>query len=133
MGALYVFGFKDILSHVTFTQAVPDSQVYSCNLEWFNGLPAVVQEGIEMASDVTFQQNLAKVPAARAYAMYEMNKAGVEFHSLTDDQLAEWRETGGFQRSEWDDFKVELAGSMQAFERLQEAAATRGRYYVHDA
>jgi len=27
VGALFVFGFKDILSHVTFTQAVPDSQV----------------------------------------------------------------------------------------------------------
>ena len=40
VGALHVFGFKDILSYVTFTQAVPDSQVYSCNLEWFNGLPA---------------------------------------------------------------------------------------------
>ena len=133
VGALYVFGFKDILSHVTFTQAVPDSQVYSCNLEWFNGLPADVQDGIELASDVTFQQNLAKVPAARAYAMYEMNKAGVEFHTLTEDQLAVWQEAGGYQRSEWDDFKVELAGSMQAFERLQEAAATRGRYYVNDA
>jgi TRAP-type C4-dicarboxylate transport system substrate-binding protein len=50
VGALYVFGFKDILSHVTFTQAVPDSQVFSMNLEWFNGLPADVQEGIEFAS-----------------------------------------------------------------------------------
>ena len=29
VGALLTFGFKDILSHVTFTQAVPDSQVYS--------------------------------------------------------------------------------------------------------
>ena len=38
VGALHVFGFKDILSHVTFTQAVPDSQVFSCNLEWFNSL-----------------------------------------------------------------------------------------------
>ena len=43
VGALYVFGFKDILSHVTFTQAVPDAQVYSCNLEWFNALPSDVQ------------------------------------------------------------------------------------------
>ena len=42
VGALYVFGFADILSHVTFTQAVPDSQVYSVNLEWFNSLPAAV-------------------------------------------------------------------------------------------
>ena len=73
VGALYIFGFKDILSWVTFTRAVPDSQVYSCNLEWFNSLPADVQENIEFASDVTFRQNLAKVPAARAYAMAEMS------------------------------------------------------------
>ena len=133
VGALFVFGFKDILSHVTFTQAVPDSQVYSCNLEWFNSLPADVQEGIEIASEITAQQNLAKVPAARNYAMAELRKSGVEFHSLSDDQLGEWKEAGGFQKSEWDSFKVELAGSMDAFAKLEEAAGTMGRYYVHDA
>ena len=80
VGALYVFGFKDILSHVTFTQAVPDSQVYSCNLEWFNSMPADVQEGIMWGSEMTAHQNLSKVPSARAYAMAELSKAGVEFH-----------------------------------------------------
>ena len=133
VGALYVFGFKDILSHVTFTQAVPDSQVYSVNLEWFNSMPSDVQEGIEFAGEITRQQNLAKVPAARAYAMAELSKAGVEFHTLSDDQLAEWQDTGGYQREEWDEFKTELAGSMDAFARLEEAANTQGRYYVHDA
>lgn len=133
VGALYVFGFKDILSHVTFTQAVPDSQVYSMNLEWFNSLPSDVQEGIEFAGELTAHQNLAKVPSARAYAMAELTKAGVEFHSLSDDQLGEWQEAGGYQRSEWDEFKVELAGSMDVFAKLEEAAGTMGRYYVHDA
>ena len=133
VGALYVFGFADILSHVTFTQAVPDSQVYSMNLEWFNSLPGDVQEGIEFAGEMTAHQNLAKVPSARAYAMAELIKAGVEFHSLTDDQLAEWQEAGGYQRSEWDEFKTELAGSMEVFDRLAEAAETRGKYFVHDA
>ena len=133
VGALYVFGFKDILSHVTFTQAVPDSQVYSCNLEWFNSLPSDVQEGIDFASEITAHQNLAKVPAARNFAMSELTKSGVEFHSLSDDQLAEWKEAGGYQRSEWDSFKTELAGSMEAFDKLVEAADTMGRYYVHDA
>ena len=132
-GALYVFGFKDILSHITFTQAVPDSQVYSCNLEWYNSLPGDVQEGIEFASEITAQQNLAKVPAARNFAMSELRKSGVEFHSLNSDQLALWQEAGGYQRSEWDNFKTELAGSMDAFEKLVEAAGTQGRYYVHDA
>ena len=133
VGALYVFGFKDILSHVTFTQAVPDSQVYSCNLEWFNGLPSGVQEGVMWAAEMTARQNLSKVPSARAYAMAELGKAGVEFHSLSEDQLAEWKEAGGYQRSEWDEFKTELAGSMENFAKLEEAASTQGKYYVHDA
>lgn len=133
VGALYAFGFKDILSHVTFTQAVPDSQTYSCNLEWFNSLPADVQEAIEWASEMSFHQNLAKVPSARTFAMAEMNKSGVEFHSLSDDQMAEWKDTVGYQRSEWDSFKTELAGSMETFDKLVEAAGTKGKYYVHDA
>lgn len=133
VGALFVFGFKDILSHVTFTQAVPDSQVFSCNLEWFNSLPKDVQEGIEVASEITGHQNLAKVPSARNYAMAELRKAGVEFHSLNESQLGEWKAAGGYQRSEWDSFKVELAGSMDAFAKLEEGANTQGRYYVHDA
>ena len=133
VGALYVFGFKDILSHVTFTQAVPDSQVYSCNLEWFESLPGDVQEGIEFAAEITSQQNLAKVPAARGFAMAELRKSGVQFHSLSDDQLAEWQAAGGYQLSEWDSFKTDLAGSMDAFDKLVEAAGTTGRHYVHDA
>ena len=133
VGALYAFGFKDILSHVTFTQAVPDSQCYACNLEWYNTLPGDVQEAIEWASEMSFHQNLAKVPSARTFAMAEMRKAGVEFHSLSADQLAEWQDTVGYQRSEWDGFKTELAGSMDTFDKLVEAAGTMGKYYVHDA
>ena len=133
VGALYAFGFKDILSHVTFTQAVPDSQCYACNLEWFNSLPADVQEAIDWASEMTFHQNLAKVPSSRAYAMAEMRKSGVEFHSLNDDQLNEWKEAGGYQRSDWDSFKTELAGSMDNFNKLVEAADTPSKYYVNDA
>lgn len=133
VGALYVFGFREMLSHVTFTQAVPDAQLYSCNLAWFQSLPADIQEAIEFAAEITAAQNLAKVPAARAFAMAEMVKSGVEFHTLSDDQLAEWRETGGYQRSEWDKFKVSLAGSMDDFEKFAEAAGTDVRPYVHDA
>ena len=118
---------------MTFTQAVPDSQVYSCNLEWFNALPGEVKDGIEFASEITSQQNLAKVPAARNYAMAELRKSGVEFHSLSKEQLAAWQEAGGYQRSEWDGFKTKFAGSMDSFQKLVEAAGTQSRYYVHDA
>ena len=130
--ALYSNGFKDILSWITFNKPVPDSQVYSCNMEWFRGLPPAVQDGIDFASEVTFQQNLAQVPASRAYAMAEMAKAGVQFYTPTDDELAQWVEACGAQRPEWNRTKERLAGSLDAFERMREAAQTPSRYFVHD-
>ncbi len=130
--ALYAFGFKDVLSWVTFNRPVPDSQVYSCNLAWFESLPKDVQEGIDFASEVTFQQNLAQVPASRAYSMAEMAKAGVKFYVPTKDELAQWVEAGGHQRKEWDEWKIKLGGSITTFNKLLEAANTQGRYYVHD-
>ena len=132
VGALYVFGFKEILSWVTFNAAVPDAQVYSCNLKWFNGLPKDVQEGIEFASDITFRQNLAKVPAARGYAMAEMAKAGVQFYAPTPEEKEQWVAKAGAQLPAWDDIKKELLGSTEKFDKLQEAANTFNGYYVHD-
>jgi TRAP-type C4-dicarboxylate transport system substrate-binding protein len=130
--ALLVFGFSEILSHVTFNAAVPDSQVYSCNLKWFNSLPADVQEGIEFASEITSRQNLAKVPAARNYAMAEMAKAGVEFYVPTEEEKAQWVAKSGAQLPAWDAIKKELIGSLAKFDELAEAANTFGGYYVHD-
>jgi TRAP-type C4-dicarboxylate transport system substrate-binding protein len=130
--ALYVFGFKDTLSWVTFSGAVPDSQVYSCNLEWFNSLPKKVQDGIDFASEITMRQNLAKVPAARAYAMAELSASGVQFYVPTAEEKKLWVAAAGAQLPEWDAFKLELAGDLKIFDKLQEAANTKGAYYVHD-
>ena len=130
--ALYSNGFKDILSWVTFNRSVPDSQVYSCNLQWFRGLPQNVQDQIDFACEITFQQNLAQVPASRAYAMAEMASAGVQFYTPTEAELKEWAEVCGWQRPEWEATKIKLAGSIESFERMREAATTRGKYYVHD-
>lgn len=132
VGALYVFGFKDILSWVTYNQAVPDCQAYSCNLAWFKSLPKDVRDGIEFASEVTFQQNCAKVPAARAYAQAEMVASGVRFYTPTDGEMKQWVARSGHQLAAWEPFKKELAGSLAVFEKLLEAANTRGQYYVND-
>jgi TRAP-type C4-dicarboxylate transport system substrate-binding protein len=130
--ALYAFGFKDILSWVTFSQPVPDSQVYSCNLAWLESLPKKVYDGIMFASEVTFHQNLAQVPASRAFAMAQMREAGVQFYVPTDAEIEAWAEAGGHQRSEWDEWKIELGGSLDTFDKLLEAANTQGKYFVHD-
>jgi TRAP-type C4-dicarboxylate transport system substrate-binding protein len=130
--ALYVFGFRDIVDYVTFNGAVPDSQVYSCNLQWFKGLPKKVQEGIEFASEITMAQNLAKVPAARAFAMSELRKSGVKFYVPTADEMKQWVAKAGAQLPAWNDIKKELAGSLELFDKFQKAANTQSRYIVHD-
>src|SRR3546814_15159559 len=64
--------------------------------------------------------------------MAEMTKAGVQFYVPTDDEIAAWAEACGHQRPEWDSWKKDLAGSIETFDRLLEAANTPSAYYVHD-
>jgi hypothetical protein len=42
--------------------------------------------------------------------------------------MAAWVEAAGEHRPEWDSFKTELAGSLDAFARLKSAAETKGKY-----
>ncbi|MBB3190515.1 TRAP transporter substrate-binding protein [Halomonas cerina] len=128
--ALLVFGFTDILASISTIQSVPDAQVYTCNKKWFDAQPAAIQEGILQAADVTFRENLAKVPAARAYAYHQMRQAGVEIYAPTEDELAQWKARCGHQLSAWDDTKRELAGSLEVFDELLAATEVSNGYYV---
>lgn len=129
---LNLFGFKDIVSHVTFTRTVPDSGVYSCNAEWFDTLDSDTRESVEWGARITFLQNLSQVPSSRNFAMNEMAAAGVQFYSPNEDEMAQWVDAAGAQRPEWDDVKKELVGSIDTFEKLREAAETDSGLYVHD-
>jgi TRAP-type C4-dicarboxylate transport system substrate-binding protein len=90
VGALHVFGFGEILSHVTFTQAVPDSQVYSINLEWFNSA-ARRRAGRHRIRGRTHPAPEPVEGSVGALLRHGRIAKGVEFHSLSDDQLAEWK------------------------------------------
>ena len=57
----------------------------------------------------------------------------MQFYLPTADELAQWKAAAGAQRKEWDGVKTELVGSTAVFDRLNEAAKTQGKYYVHDA
>ncbi len=130
--ALYAAGFSGLLETVSFIKSVEDAQVYSCNLKWLNGLSDQGQAGVRAAADITFQQNLAQVPASRAFAMAEMAKAGTKYYAPNDDELAQWKAVAGAQRPEWNDLKKKLAGSLAKFGEFREAAETQAQYYVND-
>ena len=130
--ALYAAGFSGLLETVSFIKSVEDAQVYSCNLKWLRSLSDASQQGIRQAAEVTFQQNLAQVPASRAFAMAEMAKAGTKYYVPNEEELNQWKEVAGAQRPEWNDLKKKLAGSLAEFGAFEEAANTRSKYYVND-
>lgn len=130
--ALQIYGFAETLHSISTIRSVPDSQIYSCNLQWFNGLPKPIQAGIMEAADVTFRQNLARVPASRAYAMDQLRQAGVKIYVPTEDEINQWVARCGYQLPAWDEMKAEFAGSLADFDKLLEAVNTKGSYYVQD-
>jgi TRAP-type C4-dicarboxylate transport system substrate-binding protein len=132
VGALYVFGFKNLISHITFTNIVHDAQIYFCSLEWFNRLSLPLREAINFASEMTMRQNHAKVPAARAHAELEMTAAGVNFYRLGPDEKEQWMNKVGAHIDIWNDVKTNLAGSLSKFDEYKEAADTTGNYYISE-
>jgi hypothetical protein len=104
--------------------------LYMSNVIW--GKVSMVLYGYTAPSTYNNVAELAKVPAARGYAMAELAAVGVKFYSPTPDELQLWKDAAGHQLPIWDDTKKELAGSLETFNKLFEAANTQGKYYVHD-
>ncbi len=61
-----------------------------------------------------------------------MSKAGIKFYKPTAAEMQSWVEACGEQRAEWNENKIELAGSTATFDKLKTAANTKGRYTVGD-
>jgi len=132
IGALYTFGFIDILEAITALAAVPDAQMFACNLQWFNGLPKPLQAKFDEASDKTQAASFAQIAIARKASIDAMSKVGIKFYKPNADEIKRWVDACGEQRPEWNEHKIALAGSIATFNKLKTAAHTKGRFTVED-
>ena len=132
IGALYTFGFIDILESITTVFSVPDAQMFAANEAWYAALPKDIQSMFEQASDATQGESFKQIAVARQASVEAMSKAGCRFVRPTDAELKRWAEQCGDTRKEWDENKKELAGSLATFDKLKTAANTKGRYTVED-
>jgi len=132
VGALYTFGFIDILESITLVDSVPDAQMFAANYGWFQSLPHDLQAKFDEASEKTQGESFAQIPVARKASMAALGKAGVKFYKPTAAEHKRWVDAAGEQRPEWDDIKKELAGSTQTFDKLKAAANSKGRFTVDD-
>lgn len=132
ISALAVFGFQDILANIAAIRSVPDAQMFAANANWFNALPPDLKSAFNSAADQTQIESFVQIAKARATAIGILKKGGAQITVPTDAEYKQWVETVGEQRKEWNDFKVKLAGSLDNFERLKEAANTKGPITVAD-
>lgn len=126
------FGLRDILTHVSLTDIIPDVQVYALSASWYNSLPDDLQDAVDRAGEKTFNQTLEQLPTSRQNSYNDLRNAGVSFHSLSESDREAWREAIGYHRSEWDSFKTDLAGDMETFEALESAARTESELEVSE-
>ncbi len=130
VGALYTFGFLDILENITLVESVPDAQMFAANYAWFQAMPKSLQNIFEAASEKTQAESFAQILVARKASMDAFGKVGVKFYTPTSAEHGKWVEAAGDQRPEWNDIKKELAGSLEAFDKLKKAANTKGRITI---
>lgn len=126
VGALYTFGFIDILESITMVESVPDAQMFAANFKWFESLPKNLQTAFDDASAKTQMESFAQILVARKNSMDALGKAGCKFYTPSAAEHQKWVEACGEQRAEWNDIKKELAGSIDMFDKLKVAANTKG-------
>ncbi|MEO8278630.1 MAG: TRAP transporter substrate-binding protein [Ideonella sp.] len=132
IAALSTFGFNDLLSNISYIRSVPDAQMFAANAVWYRELSADLRKAIDTANEKTQIESFAQIEPARTESMKMLRAGGCEFHNPSAAEMAQWMSTCGEQRKEYDEFKMQFAGSLAAFDSFKKAAATKGPITVPD-
>jgi hypothetical protein len=61
-----------------------------------------------------------------------LKEGGCAFYNPSEAEMKQWVDTCGEQRKEYDEFKMQFAGSLAAFDSFKTAANTKGPITVAD-
>ena len=132
VSALATFGFHDVLGTISTIRSVPDAQMFAANAAWFNNLSTDHKVAFDSASEQTQVETFAQIAKARTKSMSILKAGGASFYNPSDAEFKQWVDTCGESRKEYDEFKIRFAGTLDAFNRLKEAANTKGSITVED-
>jgi TRAP-type C4-dicarboxylate transport system substrate-binding protein len=132
IAALATFGFQDLLAHISYIRSVPDAQMFAANAGWYQQLGDGLRKAFDAANEQTQVETFAQIEKARAESMRLLTAGGCQFYNPTDAEMKSWMDTCGEQRKEYDEFKLQFAGSLAAFDNFKKAANTKGSITVAD-
>ena len=132
IAALATFGFQDLLAHISYIRSVPDAQMFAANAGWYQQLNDGQRKAFDAANEQTQVETFAQIEKARTESMRLLREGGCQFYNPTDAEMKAWMDTCGEQRKEYDEFKLQFAGSLAAFDNFKKAANTKGPITVAD-
>jgi TRAP-type C4-dicarboxylate transport system substrate-binding protein len=132
IAALATFGFQDLLGNISYIRSVPDAQMFAANAAWYQQLPANLRSAFDAANEKTQIETFAQIEPARTESMRLLRTGGCEFYNPNAGEMKQWMDTCGEQRKEYDEFKIQFAGSLAAFDGFKKAANTQGPITVPD-
>ena len=132
IAALATFGFHDLLSNISYVKSVPDAQMFAANAAWYQQLPKDLRSAFDAANEQTQQETFAQIEKARTESIRILRAGGCEFYTPNDAEMAQWVESCGEQRKEYEEFKVAFAGTLANFDKFKAAANTKGPITVAD-
>lgn len=127
---LAAYGFQDTLSSLTVVNIVMDVGIYVASQEWYQSLSDRLQDSIDSAAEQTFEHQLETLISTVDEARNVFSEAGVEINELGTDELNNWENEMGYQRSEWDDVKTDLVGDLETFDALEQATQQESAYTI---
>ena len=132
ISALATFGFHDLLSNISYIRSVPDAQMFAANAGFYQSLSDAQRKAFDAANEQTQVETFAQIEKARAESMRILAAGGCAFYNPSDAEMKQWMDTCGEQRKEYDEFKLQFAGSLAAFDGFKKAANTKGPITVPD-
>ena len=132
IAALATFGFHDLLSNISYIRSVPDAQMFAANAAWYQQLSEDLRRAFDAANEQTQAETFAQIEKARTESMRILREGGCAFYNPSDAEMKQWMDTCGEQRREYDEFKVQFAGSLAAFDGFKKAAEAKGPITVAD-
>lgn len=132
ISALATFGFHDLLSNISYIRSVPDAQMFAANAAWYQQLSDTQRKAFDAANEQTQVETFAQIEKARSESMRILKEGGCAFYNPTDAEMKQWMDTCGEQRKEYEEFKLQFAGSLAAFDKFKQAANTKGPITVPD-
>lgn len=107
--------FHEVQDHVTLTNHVYGAGVIACSQKTWDGLDQDQQDALMAAAEAASEQQREANRGAVEGSIAELEKAGVEVVELTDEEIAEFRDSAQEVWAEYEDvYGAELLDELRA-------------------